>query len=342
MIIPAVINKPFTKRTNMIYPATIYVPEEYRLVNLPDLKFPYEVSNYGNVRRLLPNGEYRQLNVFIDTKGYFYADLVHLNGRKHHSIHRLIMITFYPIENPQDYDVNHIDSNRLNPFVGNLEWCNRSENIQHALKYGNGIVGEKAQSARFTEEQVHQVCQILQETQANITYREILERIGMEYSDNNCSIISTIRLRQNWVYISKDYDFPEPTKVHSDEEIHFICQCIVNGMSNVEVFKALGIDDKSKYEAYANICYKIRTKTAYQDIVCQYDIPEFIPKERFNYTDEIYHEICRRISNGEKYRDIYYTMGFDKNGPSLGAFKTLYGSLKRRESHHDITSQYEW
>ena len=342
MIIPAIINKPFEQRTDMIYPANIYVSEMFLLINEPDLKFPYEISNWGRVRRLLPNGEYRYLGIFVDTKGYPYTDLVHNDGRKHHRIHRLIMQTFYPIENPQDYQVNHIDSIRCNPFVGNLEWCTPSDNIQHALKYGNGVVGEKAQSARFTEEQVHQVCQILQETQANITYREILERMGMEFNSNNQSILSTIRLRQNWVHISKDYDFPEPMKIHSDEEIHFICQCIVNGMTNPEVFQALGLTDKSLYGRYCDIFHKIRSKSAYQDIVSQYNIPEYNPKQKFDYTDEMIHEICRRISNDEKYRDIYYNMGFEQMGLKLNTFKSMYGRLRRREVRYEITSQYQW
>ena len=55
--------------------------------------------------------------------------------RKMYLVHRLIALTY--ISNPENKpDINHKDGNSLNNNVENLEWCTKSENIQHAIKSG--------------------------------------------------------------------------------------------------------------------------------------------------------------------------------------------------------------
>jgi len=73
----------------------------------------------------------------IITNGYWTVRL-HNNDTKVHrtiSIHRLIAENFLP--NPENKPfINHIDGNRLNNNIDNLEWCTPKENIQHAFKLG--------------------------------------------------------------------------------------------------------------------------------------------------------------------------------------------------------------
>ena len=51
------------------------------------------------------------------------------------AIHRLVAEAFIPVVPGKNY-VNHIDGNKHNNDVSNLEWCTASENISHAIKHG--------------------------------------------------------------------------------------------------------------------------------------------------------------------------------------------------------------
>ena len=67
----------------------------------------------------------------IDRAGYHE---VLING-KNHRVHRVVAELF--IDNPDKKDcVNHIDGNKLNNTVQNLEWCTHSENTIHSIKLG--------------------------------------------------------------------------------------------------------------------------------------------------------------------------------------------------------------
>ena len=67
-----------------------------------------------------------------------YSVGLYKNGkRKSLQIHRLIAQAYIP--NPENKpDINHKDGNPLNNEVNNLEWCTKSENIQHAIN--NGLI----------------------------------------------------------------------------------------------------------------------------------------------------------------------------------------------------------
>lgn len=65
-------------------------------------------------------------------RGEYHAVSLYKDGsRKNHSIHRLVAETF--LENPNHYpEVNHIDEDKHNNHVDNLEWCSISDNQSHS------------------------------------------------------------------------------------------------------------------------------------------------------------------------------------------------------------------
>lgn len=107
----------------------------------------YEISNTGKVRSVISGKE----KSFKDSKGYPAVDLYSNGKRKTKRIHRLVAETYLPkIEGLNE--INHIDGDKYNPDVTNLEWCNRSSNMLHAFKTGlskpsMGMLGKKNPNA---------------------------------------------------------------------------------------------------------------------------------------------------------------------------------------------------
>lgn len=94
----------------------------------------YKVSNLGRIQSN-KNNRPKILKFGYNAKGY---DLVHLckhGEKKSFKVHRLVLIAFdCNLDNkPQ---VNHIDGNKNNNNLFNLEWCTNKENIEHAVKTG--------------------------------------------------------------------------------------------------------------------------------------------------------------------------------------------------------------
>ena len=73
-------------------------------------------------------------------KGYLVTDLYHKGKCKTSYIHRLVAEAF--IDKTED-EVNHIDGNKLNNHVSNLEWCTRKQNCVHKNITGLGDRGIK-------------------------------------------------------------------------------------------------------------------------------------------------------------------------------------------------------
>lgn len=97
----------------------------------------YSVSNYGNVRReetgvSKGTGNYARsqhtLKQKKNNKGYLLVDLYKNNTRHQFLVHRLVATAF--ITNANNLPcVNHIDENKFNNNVDNLEWCTQKYNI---------------------------------------------------------------------------------------------------------------------------------------------------------------------------------------------------------------------
>jgi len=90
--------------------------------------------------------------VFID----LYVESPAGNKVEHWLLHRLIATLFIGAQ--ADKEVNHIDGNRTNNALSNLEWVSHSENQMHAYRTGvRKDVGENNRRSKLTNSQVAQL-----------------------------------------------------------------------------------------------------------------------------------------------------------------------------------------
>jgi hypothetical protein len=116
----------------------------------------YQVSNTGRVKSLKKCELLMKHQ--ISNCGYCRVSLRKPKSSIKYSIHRLVAEAFLP--NPNNLpQVNHIDGNKLNNLVDNLEWNTRSENQKHA--YRNrlqiSLKGEKHNMNKLTQLQVNEI-----------------------------------------------------------------------------------------------------------------------------------------------------------------------------------------
>lgn len=92
----------------------------------------YQISNYG---RVYSNRRNRILKTNLGRDGYYRVNLSNVDGWKNISIHRLVALMFVS----GYFDgaiVNHIDGDKTNNVVTNLEWVTHKENVNHAYSMG--------------------------------------------------------------------------------------------------------------------------------------------------------------------------------------------------------------
>lgn len=116
----------------------------------------YEISEYGVKNKR--NGKLLKLRL---QNGYLSVKLCKDGEQKNkgYYFHRLIAIQFIP--NPHNLaTVNHINGNKLDNSIGNLEWCSAADNLRHGWRTGllkGHPCGEAHPSAKLTNAQVEEI-----------------------------------------------------------------------------------------------------------------------------------------------------------------------------------------
>lgn len=174
--------------------------------NIKNYEGYYQASNLGRIRsidRIIneKNGKKRMqkgrlLKFSINKKGYFVSAFSKNGNVKSIRVHRIIAETFI-MNNKPNLEVNHIDENKLNNEVGNLEWITHIDNIRH----GSGIKrssisrigkanswGEKTGTSKLSEKMVINIFK---------DKRKYLE-ISKEYNIGIAQI-SRIKNKKNWI-----------------------------------------------------------------------------------------------------------------------------------------------
>jgi len=146
----------------------------------------YQVSNLGNVRSIN-----KILKPNLTKKGYYHVTLYSQGIPKTFKLHRIVAKHF--IENPHNkLEVNHIDGNKINNTVINLEWNTRKENNRHAIDNNLLVLQKKGEgywNKKYRSESSRKKCVIDMETgifyycmkdaadAKNMTYSQLKNRL---------------------------------------------------------------------------------------------------------------------------------------------------------------------
>lgn len=195
----------------------------FKLVN-EDM--PFEVTIEGIVRSRKTGNILKHR---ISWDGYPKVNTKYKSKSFNQSVHRLVAIAYIP--NPNSYpQVNHIDGDKNNPYVTNLEWCNNSQNQLHAIKTGLRKVqrGSDTHMAKLTDEDVHSICKLIEEGYRNKDIESLTAANRFQVKD--------IRGKKSWTHISKDYKLIAKRRGQlSVNTVLWICRELEKGTSMVRI-----------------------------------------------------------------------------------------------------------
>jgi hypothetical protein len=208
-------------------------------VDVNGFKGMYKISNFGRVKsldRYIPQADYMR---FIKGKilsikrnngsGYVNVSLQCGNDIPPKNYYLHILVAEHFIDNPNNYsEVNHIDFNKSNNHVSNLEWCDRLDNIKH-------LVDNRKQHF-ITKELKLEVLNLMND---NINSEDISKILELDYSV--VKQIENILKRGNKAKLNREYMSNLKKKADlSKNELEEIRDMLINNISKKEISNKYG------------------------------------------------------------------------------------------------------
>lgn len=149
----------------------------------------YEVSDKGRVRNLKTK---KIRKTSLDKNGYEKITLY--PSWVTYTVHRLVGFTFLADSYQEGLQIDHLDANRTNNTVENLEWVTPQEN-QNRIKYRPPKVGTNNQSAIINDMIAYEIKYSFSES-----ISEIVERLSVSRN-----IVEAVRRREAWTHVRDEY-----------------------------------------------------------------------------------------------------------------------------------------
>lgn len=153
----------------------------------------YWVSSLGRFK----NGVGRILKFHPHKKGYLMVSLYRDGKEGRHQAHRLVGKAFIP--NPDQLpQINHVDGNKKNNSISNLQWCTNLENIMHAWATGLRSRENYAHNGILTNEQVTSIrnATLRKGPYAILTRKSLAEQFGISEH-----MVKDIRTRRSYKHV---------------------------------------------------------------------------------------------------------------------------------------------
>lgn len=151
----------------------------------------YLISDCGEVISL-KSGTWQQLKPQVKRNGYFEITLCKNNQAKGFRLHRLVMQIFRGPNSSAE--VNHIDGNKANNQLQNLEYVTHADNMRHASDYNlmKPVAGEANGQSKLLKSEVV----IIKSLQSELSANEVAQIFGV----SNVTILNIWNGR-SWTHI---------------------------------------------------------------------------------------------------------------------------------------------
>ena len=159
----------------------------------------YEVDSMGNVYSCVQTSSRRKgkLKPCNRSNHYLYVNLYKDGKATKYFVHRLVAEAFIP--NPDGLpEVNHINCDKYDDRVENLEWCDRMQNLIHSYEHGLKRRGESHGMHKLTEDEVLNIRKEYVKGDREHSLHALAEKYGVSY----CTIQAIVKGRL-WSYLKE-------------------------------------------------------------------------------------------------------------------------------------------
>lgn len=226
----------------------------------------YMVSNEGRIShdgRILSGSIHKDGYIFVDIRGKSYAK------------HRVVAKAFIPNPDNKPF-INHIDGNKQNNKIENLEWCTQSENIKHEVKYNLQPSGLSTYKGKFTPEQREEIKHFWDS--GEYSRREIALMYGVSHT-----CINDI--------INDKYKYAEKTNVFEE-----VARPIIDILNELRDSYFICEDETDKKHIWYSIVQLLPSSyNQKRTVMLNYEVLSNIYKSRKNHKLDEWREFCKFI-----------------------------------------------
>lgn len=196
----------------------------------------YLVSDYGDIINI--RTKYELQHSPCKKHGYHLVGS-HVSHNGTPLVHRIVYETFIG-DIPKGLQINHLDGNKSNNHLSNLEVCTASENIKHAIRTGllTPHKGEDIGTSKVTTEEVKQMYELFKVGYPN-------EHVG-EIFGLHSRYVSLIRHGRRWGHLFKKRGMYRTNSLNVrctlPRAVYIYNKCMTSGVPQTSLGKELGID----------------------------------------------------------------------------------------------------
>jgi len=291
----------------------------------------YEVSTFGRIKSLRRNIIMKQRN-----RGGYKSAKLSVNGvAKHKNTHQYVAETFIP--NPENKpQVNHIDTDKFNTHISNLEWNTAKENTDHA--YANNLIpihkGEDCYISKFTNKEVVYIYT----NPDNLTMKHLSKKFNRDVR-----IIHNIWNRKEWKSVTENLKLNKVLEKQTMKEldVKFIYENPYN-FSSYELEYIFNLSNGMINLIYRDVIYVKFTENLIKNKI---KLKKFNSVYKVKHYNEIYYVISinRFIKEHEIGRMKFKTLlknGKEYNGYSITEIsKDKYLKYVKQKYNEYVTQQ---